>query len=168
MKPHTWLNRLLLLLLFAGSAHAVDRQLPGRVLRVIDGDSLILDVRGSHYRVELADIDAPELNQPWGRTAADWLHQSLTGRFVVVHWSGTPGDRQIQGSLISRDRDIGLDLLHAGLAWCTLGAVTQFPGQGGIYRDAEARARESHRGLWSDQDSIPPWEWRKQRPHGFD
>ena len=161
MNPRFWICSLLLSL-FAGSAHAVDRQLPGRVLRVIDGDSLVLDVRGSHYRVELANIDAPELNQPWGQAAADWLRQSLTGRFVVIHSSGTVKQHPIRGRLISRNRDIGLDLLYEGLAWCTLRAVTEFPNQGRQYREAEAIARQVRRGLWLDENAIPPWEWRRQ------
>ena len=151
-----------------GAALAADRQLAGRVLRVIDGDSLVLDVRGSQYRVELTDIDAPELNQPWGVAAADRLQHSLTGRFVVVYWSGTVDDGRIEGRLTSKNRDIALDLLYEGLAWCTLGVVTEFPDQGRPYRDAEAVAREAHRGLWSDERSIPPWEWREQRLRPFD
>ena len=145
----------------SGLSNAVDRQLPGRVLWVVDGDSLVLDVRGSHYRIELADIDAPELNQPWGQTAADWLRRSLTGSFVVVHWSGTTA-HPIQGTLFSRDRDIGLDLLHEGLAWCTLGPVTELPDQGLPYREAETTARQARRGLWQDEHVVPPWEWRRR------
>ena len=162
MNPRTWICSLLLLV-FSGSTQAVDRQLPGRVLRVIDGDSLVLDVRGSHYHVELADIDAPELNQPWGHAAADWLRRSLTGRFVVIHSSGTVKQHPVKGRLIARNRDIGLDLLYEGLAWCTQRAVTEFPNQGRQYREAEAAAREARRGLWMDEHPIPPWEWRKRR-----
>jgi len=161
VNPHFRICSLLLLL-FAGSAHAADHQLPGRVLRVIDGDSLVLDVRGSHYHVELTDIDAPELNQPWGQAAADWLHQSLTGSFVVVHNSDTVEDHHIRGRLISRNRDIGLELLYEGLAWCTLRAVTEFPNQGRHYREAEVEARQARRGLWLDEHAVPPWEWRRQ------
>lgn len=151
----------------AGMGVAADSQLPGRVLRIIDGDSLILDVRGSHYQIELADIDAPELNQPWGQAAADWLHQSLTGRFVVVRRTGSFDDGRIEGTLIARQRDIALDLLYLGLAWCTLGVVTESPGQGHPCREAEAAARAARRGLWMDEHPIPPWEWRRQGPDAF-
>jgi endonuclease YncB( thermonuclease family) len=161
------ISALLFLFTIAGHAYSDDHQLPGRVLRVIDGDSLILDVRGSHYRIELADIDAPELNQPWGRAAADWLHRSLTGSFAVVHWTGKVDDHQVVGKLISRNRDIALELLHEGLAWCSQGVVTEFPDQGRPYREAEAGARQAHRGLWSDEQAIPPWEWRTQHPGTF-
>ena len=159
--------RLLFLLAVAGHAYPADRQLPGRVLRVVDGDSLVLDVRGSQYQVELTDIDAPELNQPWGLTAANWLHQSLTGSFVVVKWSGSVRNGRIEGHLVSRNRDIALDLLYAGLAWCTPDVATGSPDQYSPCRDAEAEAREAGRGLWSDAHPVPPWEWRMQGPRSF-
>jgi len=146
-----------------GMAGAAERQLPGRVLRVVDGDSLILDVRGSQYRVELADIDAPELNQPWGQEAAQWLQRRLTGSFVVVNWVDSTVDGRVRGSLTFKNGDPGTDLLHSGLAWCTIGPVTRTPyEQNHPYRDAEAAARLARRGLWSDDHAIPPWEWRRQ------
>ena len=164
--PSRLISQLVALILIAtGTAGAADRQLPGRVLWVIDGDSLMLDVRGSHYRIELADIDAPELNQPWGRVAADRLKHALTGSFVVVHWSGRSDEGPINGSLIFKRRDIGLELLGEGLAWCTLAApsdATRY--QNHAYRDAEAAARKARRGLWSDAHPVPPWEWRRRGP----
>jgi len=151
-----------------GAVEAVDRQLPGRVLWVVDGDSLVLDVRGSQYRIELAGIDAPELNQPWGQAAADRLKRALTGGFIVVDSADTAPDGQVHGRLTFKNRDIGLDLLHEGLAWCTLGQVAESPFDGHHpYRDAESAARQARRGLWSDEHAIPPWEWRKQGPQNL-
>ena len=153
----------------SGLSEAVDRQLPGRVLWVVDGDSLVLDVRGSQYRIELSGIDAPELNQPWGQLAADRLKRALTGGFVVVDSADTAPDGRVHGRLTYKNRDIGLDLLHEGLAWCTIGPVTETPyDTNHPYRDAESAARQTRRGLWSDEHPVPPWEWREQRLRPFD
>jgi len=168
MKHPRSLSILLMLTALAGSSLAAERHLSGRVVRVVDGDSLMLDVRGARYRVELDDIDAPELNQPWGQAARRKLEQSLTGRFVVVQWRAIPANGQVQGRLLSRGHDVGLELLRDGLAWCTLGPVTLVPDQNRLYRDAEAAARAERLGLWSDDSPIPPWEWRRRatsRPH---
>jgi len=138
-------------------ALAADMQLPGRVLRVVDGDSLVLDVRGSLYRIELADIDAPELNQPWGETAAARLHARLTGMFVVV--SGDATGPAMRGRVVFKGRDVALDMLYDGLAWSTVAVDPQaaFPHP---YNAAQHQAQDARRGLWSDEDPIPPWEWR--------
>jgi len=152
---------VLLSLLTLSAPSAADRLLSGTVLRVLDGDSLIIDVRGAQYPVELADIDAPELNQPWGRAARDWLGQALTGRFVVVRSSDVSPDGHIRGRLLFKNQDPGTTLLYQGLAWC----VPQPDGKAvSEYRDAQTDARTARRGLWSEDSPIPPWEWRRQRP----
>jgi hypothetical protein len=33
----------------------------------------------------------------------------------------------------------------------------------GKFTDAEREARERHRGLWADENPVPPWEWRRER-----
>lgn len=150
-----------LMILLPCLAWAANPSLPGRVVHVSDGDSFVLDVRGAHYRIDLAGIDAPEVNQPWGTDATRAL-QRLTGAFVVAEVSGN-GDAQVyQARVVHRQRDVALDLLHDGLAWSLMqsqpGDTSQHP-----YSAAEKQAREQRRGLWSDARPIPPWEWRVRR-----
>ena len=155
---------VLLSLLTLSAPSAADRLLPGRVLHVLDGDSLIIDVRGGQYRVELAGVDAPELNQPWGQAARDWLEQALAGRFVVVRSSDFSPDGQIHGRLLFKNRDPGTDLLYQGLAWCAPQPDSKAVTESREYLDAQKDARAARRGLWSDAGPVPPWEWRRQRP----
>ena len=150
---------LLTALLFAAAASA--HQLPGQVLRVIDGDSLILQVGHAKYGIELADIDAPELNQPWGRHAADRLHRTLVGAFVVVVTERIDG-YQVTGRISHKNRDVGLQLLLDGLAWQTRVTSSKTPEER-PYAIAEQQARRDRRGLWSDPQPIAPWEWRQTR-----
>ena len=155
---------VLLALLTLSAPATAEKLLPGTVLHVLDGDSLILDVRGGQYRVELADIDAPELNQPWGRAARDWLGQALTGRFVVVRSSDVSPDGHIRGRLLFKNQDPGTTLLYQGLAWCVPQPDGKAVSESREYRDAQTDARAARRGLWSDASPVPPWEWRRQRP----
>jgi len=154
--PH--LFTAILLCVACVPAGAAGYQLPGRVLRVIDGDSLVMDVRGSLYQVELAGIDAPELNQPWGLTAAQQLQTTLTGMFVVV--DGSTRGTTIEGSVVFKGRDVALDMLYDGLAWSTIPDDQQHPA-GHPYPDAQREARAAHRGLWSDPEPVAPWDWRR-------
>ncbi len=147
---------LIAAMLLFSSAAAADRQLPGQVLRIIDGDSLVLNVNGAQYRVELATIDAPELNQPWGMAAADSLHRTLTGHFVVVNSKGQAA--QLTGEIIFRGRDVALDLVTDGLAWALPGAADD--PKTAVFTAAEDIARQQKRGLWSDDEPIAPWDWR--------
>ena len=73
LHPHLLLiaARALLALLVgipvATSCYAADPyRLPGRVVRVVDGDTIVLEVAGAQHRINLAGIEAPENIQPWG------------------------------------------------------------------------------------------------------
>lgn len=160
-------HALRLSVLFALSAalsivRAGDFELAGQVQRVIDGDSLIMEMRGIRYRIELADIDAPELNQPWGSQAADALQRSLTGRFVVITASRLGANGVVVGTPLVGRRDVALDLIYAGLAWTTLPAPDTDDEFVHPYITAERDARWLGRGLWSDPNPMSPWQWRRQ------
>jgi endonuclease YncB( thermonuclease family) len=160
---------VIVLLVHTGLAGAADYQLPGRVLRVIDGDSLVLDVRGGIYQVELTGIDAPEPDQPWGEAAAYRLNATLTGVFVVVdaRASAAVPHGIVYGSVVFKGRDVALDMLHDGLAWSTIPVDPQQTSPH-PYNEAQRQAQDAHRGLWSDPDPIPPWEWRAGRARAGD
>jgi endonuclease YncB( thermonuclease family) len=153
---------LLMLLALAANSGAGGHQLPGRVLRVIDGDSLVLDVRGSLFEIGLAGVDAPELNQPWGPGAAEHLRRMIAGAFVVVD-AHTTRDSGMVGSIRFKGRDLGLDLIEAGLAWSLFrGDPADGPAATPhAYTRAEQAARAAGRGLWSDENPVPPWQWRR-------
>jgi micrococcal nuclease len=42
------------------------------VLEVLDGDSLLVEVRGLRAQVRLLGIDTPEYSQEWGQQARDF------------------------------------------------------------------------------------------------
>ena len=54
-----------------------------------------------------------------------------------------------------------MEMVRDGFAWRYV--TYDKPGQ---FTAAEADAREHHRGLWADKDSVPPWEWRREKRRG--
>jgi endonuclease YncB( thermonuclease family) len=62
---------LILVLLLVSPAWA--EELHGRVMGIADGDTLTLLVNREQVRVRLAEIDTPELHQPWGSRARQSL-----------------------------------------------------------------------------------------------
>ena len=46
--------------------------------------------------------------------------------------------------------------------WYRKYAGEQSPVGQNLYEVAEAKAKEERKGLWSDPDPVPPWQWRRR------
>jgi endonuclease YncB( thermonuclease family) len=55
-------------------------------------------------------------------------------------------------------RCIGYQLVRNGLAW----HYTKYSKDKRLAR-AQARAKKAKRGLWKQENPVPPWEWRKRK-----
>lgn len=142
----------------------------GQVVAVLDGDTLEViqrDPAGSRqvmrHRIRLAEIDAPEKGQPYGRRAKQALAVLVSGSPVRV----VPVDTDRYGRMVAH--------IYAGEAvevWVNVEMVRQ--GAAWVYPDyaktlairlAEIAARKEGAGLWAlpEAERIPPWEWRKAR-----
>jgi endonuclease YncB( thermonuclease family) len=74
------------LVVFAQSAYA--ETFDGVIVRVVDGDSLIV-LRGTEQvRVRLKEIDAPERNQPFGKRSRQSLSDLCAKKRARVVWTG--------------------------------------------------------------------------------
>jgi len=103
----------LLVLLIAVDAAA--DTLEGRVVRVVDGDTVIvLDAVRAQHRVRLATIDAPESGQPFGRRAKEHLAGLVAGQAVRV--DGHKRDRygRLIGRLLHQGQDVNLRMVRDG------------------------------------------------------
>src|SRR5690348_13391034 len=56
----------------------------GPLVRVKDGDSLVAKIQGVAMEIRLAEIDAPELGQPYGRDARQALASLASGQQLVI------------------------------------------------------------------------------------
>lgn len=152
---------LLLALALTLPAHA--DTLNGRVTAIQDGDTLtVLDDQRQEHRIRLAAIDAPEKRQPWGEQSRANLARLVFGQAVTVEWQKRDRYQRIVGEVFDQTgADAGLAQLHAGLAWHYLRyAPGQSPSARAAYTSAEAAARATRAGLWTDAAPMPPWEWR--------
>lgn len=155
---------LLALLLLAATDLRAER-FEALVLRVKDGDSLVVE-RTPQKRVSeirLAGIDAPELGQPWGPSARAALRRLVQGRQVTV----VVVDRDRYGRLVGKvwvgQVYVNAAMTRSGNAW----AVRQY-GADAASRAGHDAARREGRGLWSlpPEQRIPPATWRETNPRG--
>ena len=141
--------------------------LPGRVVRVMDGDSLIAVVPGfGRLNVRLAFVDAPEHGQPWGqesRNALERLARGTPARFRLLY-----RDRYARAvAMVSAGGTfLNAEMVRHGHAWVYWQYLPKHLRK--RFGALERAARHSRVGLWSaSKKPTPPWEWRRRAASGW-
>jgi endonuclease YncB( thermonuclease family) len=108
---------LLGLLLLATYTLAQD-VIRGRCVAVSDGDTIKVLVTGRELlRIRVAWIDAPEMGQPFGRRAKQFMSALVFGKDVELHPHAIDRYGRTVAMVFVDGRDVGLELIKAGLAW---------------------------------------------------
>lgn len=151
-----------LLLLLSASAFGAD--LRGVVLRVTDGDTIVVRAGEVVYRVRLSGIDAPESRQAFGKEARAELSRLIADKSVVIVWSKKDRWGRLIGTVLVGSTNVNLEQMRAGAAWYFKRYAADVPEiERLLYVAAEVEAKEAKRGLWQQQQARPPWEWRRRR-----
>lgn len=130
--------------------------LTGRVVGVLDGDTITLLAAGDcQTRVRLAQIDAPEKRQEYGQASKRALSDWVYGKQVTVEITDTDRYGRKVGKVLLGGTDVNLKQVRAGMAW-----VYRQYAHDAAYFSVEDEARTARRGLWSRSNSVPPWEFR--------
>ena len=158
MRAIAWIA----VLLWPAALAAGAETLTGKVVSVADGDTITILVDRDQVKVRLAEIDAPEHGQPWGKRAKQALIEKIAGHVVQVETKFNDRSGRRVGHVVYSGRDINRELVREGHAW--------------VYRqwlrdetllDDEAHARAERAGLWHlpEAERVPPWEWRASHRH---
>jgi micrococcal nuclease len=125
------------------------------VIKVIDGDSFIVRYDDHKANVRLAGIDAPEMNQSFGRESKKFLSDLIFQKTVVLlmqkkdKYGRILCDAYIDGILINDD------VVKNGYAWAYR------PEHRSITK-SQITARKHKLGLWNEKNPQSPWSWRKK------
>ena len=168
MRASIGLIFLLLVWLIPRAWASPDAAVLAKVIAVIDGDTLLLlpldasAAKPRFYKLRLADIDAPELDQPFGQQAKRDLTTWVLHRQVRVVTVATDryGRRIGWVSLPQPDKlaaDVNAELVQRGNAW----ALSRSRRAAHLL-SLQRHAQRTRRGLWADEDVMPPWVWRRQ------
>jgi len=150
---------LLALLVLLGGPIQAD-VFSGRVVGVMDGDTLEVLRDGALVRVRLACVDSPEKGQPSATLAKQFTSTMAFGKTVTVRVAGHDRYGRELGQVTLEDGDnLNQKLLRTGLAW-------HYAQGGGCADEAlfdlERQARAARVGLWAHQPQVAPWEFRKE------
>lgn len=141
---------------FCASAREI---IKGKVTRVFDGNTIeLVTEENESYKINLADVDCPEPQQPFGAEAKNLLEKSIKGKKVeaFVQTKNRWGIRQAI-VIPNSGSDPRIKLLAQGLAWTA--EKNTNPELESLRVDAQTHGK----GLWKDKDPVPPWIFRRQQ-----
>ena len=137
-----------------------DFDLQGRVVKIMDGDSLsLLDSARRQHTIRLFGIDTPEWDQPHGSRAKKALARLVDGRNIGVVKVDTDTFGRTVGTVFVGDTNVNLAMVEAGHAWW----FARYAPYERHLAAAEEEARERQLGLWSSANPVPPWKWRRSQ-----
>src|SRR5512146_1991274 len=103
-----------LALAFPASASA---DLAGKVITVHDGDTLTVVLADERQvKIRLAEIDAPELRQPFGQRSREALADLCLGKDAVVRETGR-GRGGMLAHVSCAGTDANAEQVRSGMAW---------------------------------------------------
>jgi endonuclease YncB( thermonuclease family) len=136
--------------------------LSGVVTSVPDGDSLTLRSGEVSYRIRLADIDAPELSQPFGKDSRTSLRHMCLLKAATVETAGEDRYGRTIGRVRCINTDANTEQVRRGMAW----VFVRFAAKNSPLYAIQQEARDARRGLWVDGEPVAPWDWRRQMSLG--
>ncbi len=130
------------------------------VVGISDGDTFTcLTANLKTIKVRLAEIDAPEKAQPFGKKSRQMLASLIHKRHVTLDIQGYDRYQRTLATVYDKqEQNINLIMVQQGMAWTYRQYLHDV-----AYLQAEQTAREHRRGLWRDRSPVEPHLWRQQR-----
>lgn len=131
---------------------------PAMVTGVADGDTLYAKVDGHSIRIRLAQIDAPEKAQAFGRRSGQSLRELVGKKQVELAWKSLDRYGRAIAQVSIDGLDVNAEQVRRGFAW----VFRRYSNDAALI-SLEAQAKFAGVGLWADPHPVAPWEWRSSR-----
>ena len=130
----------------------------GKVVKIVDGDTIHVLSSKSTYKIRLSGIDAPERGQAQGKRAKEHLTQLVAGKQIIAIVESKDRYGRYVAKINCNSQDVCAQMLKAGYAW----HYKQYDNNK-YYAELEQEARKARRGLWVDKKPLAPWNYRKMQ-----
>ena len=149
-----------LIALLCGIALSVQAEtFSAKVIMVMDGDTVMVLRGNQKIKVRMANIDAPEKNQTFGKQARESLQELVGKKTVQIDSQAVDQYGRIVGLISVDGRNVNQEQLKRGMAWEYSHYHTDK-----TYIGLQDDAQQSQRGLWAQSTPQAPWQWRKLHP----
>lgn len=181
----TYLKSAITLLLITISPQQVFAKAPlgilhGTVTEVSDGDTFKMisdkEIPGAktnkkgEVSVRLYGVDCPETKkplwpaQPYSEAAKEYLARLIEGKTVTCDLKDLDRYQRAVCIVTAYGRNVNIEMMRAGYAWAYLKYLDR--PYASDYIAIEEEARKAKKGLWKENNPMPPWEFRKVHRKG--
>lgn len=135
----------------------------GKVIAVMDGDTVLVLRGEQRIKVRLANIDAPEKAQPFGSESRDALVKLVLKKQVRVRNEAMDNYGRMVAELSVGGRSVNEEQVRRGMAW----EYSHFH-HNKKYLALQSEAKRARLGLWGQAEPPqPPEQWRKAHPNSM-
>ena len=153
------LGKVFLLMLIVTSGLMLS-QTKAKVIGIKDGDTiLVLDKDNNQITLRLAEVDCPEKGQPYGKNAKQFTSTLVYGKSIEYYKTSSDRYRRIIAKVYFDDgKYLSEEIIKKGFGWW----YYQYSNNENL-GVLESKARSLKLGLWSGNETVSPWEWRKAK-----
>ena len=151
--------RALIALCYGLALSAQAETFSAKVIVVMDGDTVMVLRDGHKTKIRLANIDAPEKDQPFGKQSRDSLVELVGKKQVHVESQAVDQYGRIIGLISADGYNVNQEQVQRGFAW----EYSHFHTDK-TYISLQSDAQKARRGLWAQTNPQEPWQWRKLHP----
>lgn len=131
------------------------------MIEVVDGDTLrVTKGRGDIFSIRLFGIDCPEKAQSFGIDAAKFTSDLCLNETILYQQTERDGYGRVVATVTLLDglRILNQELVRAGMAhW-----YEKYAPRDQVLSSLQREAQSANRGLWSQQNPVPPWVFRSK------
>ena len=131
-----------------------------KVIRIVDGDTIVVDYKGKYEKLRLLRVNTPESvhpdekqNIPMGKVASDYTKERLTGKYVDLEFEGPFRGRygRLLAYVFVDGENFNLELVRQGLSpyYTKYGLSQKYDKE---FKEAEQYARKHKLNIWGDPE----------------
>lgn len=161
---------LMALSFYSCSTHHYSTKLSYRVIKIYDGDTLLVTDGNIDIKIRLAGIDAPEKATYWGRRAKIYLEELLLNKNVSIQQLAVGKYNRLIATVFLEQDNINHKITRDGFAeYYRIGCIDyEKQNKKGAYKydikpyiQLEKEAKNKKLNIWSAKDYISPCKYRK-------
>ena len=143
-----------------------------KVVKVIDGDTIIASDGNVKFKVRIAGMDTPERGQPLAKSSTYHLKKLILDKSIQIKPIGRKIDRysRVLGQIYLDEEDVSLIMIQRGLAYYYRPKCRDYPHykdkynyKPRLYVKAENEAKTNKLKLWSGDKLELPCDFRKRK-----